>query len=199
MAKLRMTYKNLKALRKSKEYQALLVDLVSVGVVPKATAEGLLGYNIPANLIIDDESSGTDNPVTDDDEGGSGSTDKDPVVTSKVTLLNFDGEEWLTAEYDLTDDPTGEGILTFAKDVFDYDALNTITVVELSPEYVEGETSLNNKYAPLDPQPEILESGMLVGVYYTNAAPGAGTQGTVVSGGGNSGTPPLDPSTSGGN
>ena len=39
MAKLRMTYKNLKALRKSKEYQALLVDLVRVGVVPKATAE----------------------------------------------------------------------------------------------------------------------------------------------------------------
>jgi hypothetical protein len=73
MAKLRMTYKNLKALRKSKEYQAVLVDLVNVGVVPKATAEKLLGYNIPANLITDDESSGTDDPINDNPESGGGS------------------------------------------------------------------------------------------------------------------------------
>lgn len=174
MAKLRMTYKNLKALRKSKEYQALLVDLVSVGVVPKATAEGLLGYNIPANLITDDKSSGTDNPITDDNGEGSGSG-------NTVTLLYYatlkGGPKWLTAEYNLTDDTTSEGIITFAKDKFDDDTLNAAFIAEENPEYVEGETSLNNKYIPLNTQPETPEAGMLIVVFVST------NQDTVVAGG----------------
>lgn len=160
MAKLRMTYKNLKALRKSKEYQALLVDLVSVGVVPKATAEGLLGYNIPANLIIDDESSGTDNPITD---GG-----KKPDNTVTLLYFNDKGKEnsaWLTAEYDLTDGHTAIDICNFAKAEFSDDSLNTIVFVEENPEYVEGESIIITKYKLLNPQPETIEPGMLIKVY----------------------------------
>lgn len=63
MAKLRMTYKNLKALRKSKEYQAVIIDLVNADVLSKAKAEALLGYNIPGNLIGETET--TEEPVDD--------------------------------------------------------------------------------------------------------------------------------------
>ncbi|MBR6135612.1 MAG: hypothetical protein IKQ22_03910 [Clostridia bacterium] len=179
MAKLRMTYKNLKALRKSKEYQALLVDLVSVGVVPKATAEGLLGYNIPANLIIDDENSGTDNPITDGGEsGGEGSGTEgsgEQGSANKVTLVHLDAAandnagEWETAEYDLTDDPTGTGIIAFAQDAFDNDTLNAVAAAELNPEYTEGESDVASKYIPLNPQPKGLQAGMIIVIGSTAA------------------------------
>ena len=68
MAKLRMTYKNLKALRKTKEYQALLVDLVANNIVPKSVAENLLGYNIPANLIGGAESGNEEEPTVTEPE-----------------------------------------------------------------------------------------------------------------------------------
>lgn len=171
MAKLRMTYKNLKALRKSKEYQAVLVDLVNVGVVSKAIAEGLLGYNIPANLIIDDESAGTDDPVTDPTDP------TDPTETATVTLLYFNSTandnagEWETAEYDLTGGHTATDILNFAKTEFSDDTLNSAAIVEEDPEYVEGETALDAKYISLDPQPETLESGMLIQVCNITSAP----------------------------
>lgn len=191
MAKLRMTYKNLKALRKSREYQALLVDLVSVGVVPKATAEGLLGYNIPANLITDNESSGTDDlPIVDpgpdrEDPGpdredlGSG-IEQGSDTGNTVTLLYFNEggrEAWETAKYDITNDPTiagivdFAGIVAFAKDAFNDDTINTGVFVEVNPEYVEGTSDLNDKYVPLDPQPQpkTLEPGMLIQVYYRTA------------------------------
>ena len=128
MARLRMTYKNLKALRKTKEYQALLVDLVANNIVPKSVAENLLGYNIPANLI-----------------GGTEPDNDNPVVTpdNTVTLLYFNNGSrdqdpaWETAEYDLTDDPTGDGIITFALDAFSDDNINFLVVVEENAEYVE--------------------------------------------------------------
>lgn len=160
MAKLRMTYKNLKALRKSKEYQALLVDLVSVGVVPKATAEGLLGYNIPANLITDDKSSGTDDPINEGTEG-----------SGTVTLLYWDQPAngkpyWESTQYDLTDDPTVAGILAFAKAEFGNATINNLYAAEVNPEYVEGAPNLVNKYISLDPQPETFEPGMLIVASY---------------------------------
>ena len=195
MAKLRMTYKNLKALRKSKEYQALIVDLVSVGVVPKATAEGLLGYNIPANLITDDENSGTDSPIDDSGESGSGgevppadpgsesggevppadpgSESGPPKVDNTVTLLYFNDMEegdnyWETAQYDLTDGSTPEDILAFAQNEFGDDSLNTTFVSEENPEYVEGELPISSKYIHVDPQPTTIEAGQLIEVIYAD-------------------------------
>ena len=163
MARCKLTRMNLRNIRKSREYQALLIDLVATNVVGKSAAEELLGYTIPAGLLSAD-------PVTSDDDDeeqgssgeGTGSVDVDVTVTPKVTLLNFDNGEWLTAEYDLTDDPSGTGILAFAKDEFDNDALNATFIVEEDPEYVEGESDIDTKYTPLDPQPETLEAGMLI-------------------------------------
>ena len=168
MAKLRMTYKNLKALRKSKEYQAMLVDLVASGVISKSKAEDLLGFNIPANLIGGTESSGTDNPIDDPETGGEGSGSGSGSGNT-VTLLYYatpkGGPQWLTAEYDLTDDPTGAGILDFAKTEFGNNAINSKLPVELNPEYVEDEADLSTKYTALDPLPDSIEPGMLVWVY----------------------------------
>lgn len=159
MARLRMTYKNLKALRKTKEYQALLVDLVANNIVPKSVAENLLGYNIPANLIGSAEHG-----------SGSGSGNDNPVVepTNTVTLLYFDATandgtgEWKTAEYDLDVNP---GISEFAQDAFGDDTIENFAVVEEDPEYVEGESPINTKYVDLDPQPEEYEPGMLIKVW----------------------------------
>ena len=167
-----MTYKNLKALRKSREYQALIVDLVSVGVVPKATAEGLLGYNIPANLITDDENSGTDNPIDDGGGSGGGSGEGSSNI---VTVLYFDATAndnagaWRTAEYDLTDDPTGTGIIAFAVTEFDDDTLNGSDYVQIDPAYVEGTSDIYDKYIPVDPQPTAPASGMLIWVYHSGS------------------------------
>ena len=84
MAKLRMTYKNLKALRKSKEYQALLVDLVNESIVPKSVAEALLGYNIPSDLIpkISGSDSGNISPVSDSSSDDSSSSSADDASSS---------------------------------------------------------------------------------------------------------------------
>ena len=174
MAKLRMTYKNLKALRKTREYQALLVDLVANNIVPKSVAENLLGYNIPANLIGGESSE--EEPVVTPDNGeqgsgtegsgteGSGTEGGESDTGNTVTLLYFDAAandgagEWLTAEYDLTDDPTGEGIVTFAQTEFSDDTIDGLLFVEEDSEYTE----LIDKYIPLDPQPETYEAGMFL-------------------------------------
>ena len=161
MARLRMTYKNLKALRKTKEYQALLVDLVANNIVPQSVAESLLGYNIPANLI------GGAEPDNEDDN---------PVVepSNTVTLLYFDESandgagEWLTAEYDLD---ARESIDEFAQSAFSDNTIANILVVEEDPEWVEGESNIAEKYIPLDSQPEEYEPGMLIQVSGDNDNP----------------------------
>jgi len=83
MAKLRMTYKNLKALRKSREYQAVIIDLVSAGILTKSKAEEMLEYNIPAALLAA-EDTGNDTPIVTPDNGGSETTettdDPTPIV-----------------------------------------------------------------------------------------------------------------------
>lgn len=38
--------------RKDKSYQALMIDLVHLGIVDKEQAEGILGYSIPDGLGI---------------------------------------------------------------------------------------------------------------------------------------------------
>ena len=148
MARCKLTNMNLRNIRKSREYQCILIDLVSAGVIEQSEAEKLLGYTIPAGLL--------ENPVTPDDD--------DDESDNKVTLLYYTGDKWQTAEYDLTDDPTGEGIIAFARNEFDDAAIKVKAVAELNPEYVEGETDISYKYILLDPQPEALESGMSVSV-----------------------------------
>lgn len=173
MSRCKLTNMNLRNIRKSREYQCLLIDLVKTGVVGKSAAEGLLGYTIPAGLL------GNATPATpdDDDEEESGTGGES---SNTVTLLYYepavdmdDTNKWLTAEYDLADDPTGEGIIEFAKDAFSDDTINARIIVEENPEYVEGETSIDDKYIDLEPQPETIEPGMLIEVYvYTEPDPG---------------------------
>ncbi len=38
--------------RKDKAYQALMIDLVHLGIVDKEQAEGILGYSIPEGLGV---------------------------------------------------------------------------------------------------------------------------------------------------
>ncbi|MBR6134986.1 MAG: hypothetical protein IKQ22_00670 [Clostridia bacterium] len=236
MARCKLTSMNLRTIRKSREYQALLIDLVAMGVVGQSTAEETLGYTIPAGLLDGDTPgpdpepeaetpvittdlpatktiSGSDTleivaSVTDDgtlsyawtkdgnvipdataatltvNEAGTyqctvtNTLGEDTATASStacvvtaaasdtVTLLHFSSGEWKTAEYDLTDDPTGEGIIAFAKEAFDNSTINHKAIWEENPEYVEGTSELNTKYITADPQPEALEPGMLVGVYY---------------------------------
>ena len=171
MAKLRMTYKNLKALRKTKEYQALLVDLVANNIVPKSVAENLLGYNIPANLIggtePDNEEQGSGSGTEGSGTEGSGST---------VTLLYFapglpgsltPTDEWKTATYALTGEDTAAAIITAAQEAFDDDTIDTISFVELDDTYVEGTSSLADKYIALDPQPEAFANSQLIKCFKT--------------------------------
>jgi hypothetical protein len=163
MAKLRMTYKNLKALRKTREYQALLVDLVANNIVPKSVAENLLGYNIPANLIGGESSEEEPVVTPDNGEQGSGTEGSESDTGNTVTLLYFDSTandgdgDWLTAAYTLTGEDTTADLIAAAKTAFGDDAINGVYAVEEDSAYTE----LVDKYVPLDPQPETLESGML--------------------------------------
>ena len=83
MARCKLTSMNLRTIRKSREYQALLIDLVAMGVVGQSAAEEVLGYTIPAGLLgstgtdDDSSSSGSDDSSSSgsDDSSSSGSDD----------------------------------------------------------------------------------------------------------------------------
>ena len=167
MARCKLTRMNLRNIRKSREYQTLLIDLVASNVVGKSAAEELLGYTIPAGLL----SAGT---VTSDDEetGGEGSGSEqgsggESGSGNTVTLLYFnnDNHTWETAEYDITSDPTGDGIILQAQEEFQVN-LNGWTVVEEDPEYVEGTSNIADKYVNVIAVPMTLEPGMLIVVEY---------------------------------
>lgn len=84
MARCKLTRMSLRNIRKDKQYQCIIIDLVRTGVVSKSTAEGLLNYTIPAGLL---ESSAyvpdaDDEPGTDSG-GDSGSTE---TTTLKVNI-----------------------------------------------------------------------------------------------------------------
>ena len=176
MARCKLTNMNLRTIRKSKEYQALLIDLVAVGIVGQSAAEGILGYTIPAGLlgstVTDDGTEPSGEGESGGESGGEGSrsVDVDVTVTPKVTLLYYDTTggiaSWETAEYDLTNDPTGAGILSFARAEFNDDSLNITFVSEENPEYIEGESTISSKYIRVDPQPDTIESGQLIEVYF---------------------------------
>ena len=181
MARCKLTRMNLRNIRKSREYQALLIDLVATNVVGKSAAEELLGYTIPAGLLggtvtdDDTEPSGeSGGEVPPADPGSESGGEVPPTVDNTVTLLYYatpkGGPQWLTAEYDLTDDPNGTGILAFARTEFgNNDTIDSLLFVEEDPEYVEGESDLIDKYISLDPQPDTLEPGMLIMVCNDNA------------------------------
>ena len=90
MARCKLTRMNLRNIRKTKEYQVLLIDLVAAGVIGQSAAEGILGYTIPAGLLgsttpadDDDDDDDGDDDDDDDDEGGSGTegSESDNTVT----------------------------------------------------------------------------------------------------------------------
>lgn len=67
MARCKLTRMSLRNIRKDKQYQCIIIDLVRTGVISKSTAEGLLNYTIPAGLLEnsayvpgDDDEPGTD-------------------------------------------------------------------------------------------------------------------------------------------
>ena len=80
MARCKLTKMNLRNIRKSREYQCLLIDLVKTGVVGKSAAEDLLGYTIPAGLISDQPSSTPSDDSDTDTEGSTeGGTEEDTI------------------------------------------------------------------------------------------------------------------------
>ena len=107
MARCKLTRMSLRNIRKDKQYQCIIIDLVRTGVISKSTAEGLLSYTIPAGLLensayvpgADDEpgtdsggDSGSTEPGTDSG-GDSGSTE---ATTLKVNIgqLNSSSGMW---------------------------------------------------------------------------------------------------------
>ena len=178
MARCKLTNMNLRNIRKSREYQCILIDLVSAGVVEQSEAEELLGYTIPAGLLEnpvtpdDDDDEGDDD---DDDDGGNsddpGEDDDPGEAQEPITLLYFDATAndnagaWLTESYDLDDGATDDAIVAAAKTLFEDDSINACETVEANPEYVEGTTPLEQEFIPLDPQPETLEPGQFVKCY----------------------------------
>ena len=82
MARCKLTRMSLRNIRKDKQYQCIIIDLVRTGVISKSTAEGLLSYTIPAGLLENSAYVPDDEPGTDSG-GDSGSTE---ATTLKVNI-----------------------------------------------------------------------------------------------------------------
>ena len=84
MARCKLTRMSLRNIRKDKQYQCIIIDLVRTGVISKSTAEGLLSYTIPAGLLENSAyvPDADDEPGTDSG-GDSGSTE---ATTLKVNI-----------------------------------------------------------------------------------------------------------------
>ena len=82
MARCKLTRMSLRNIRKDKQYQCIIIDLVRTGVISKSTAEGLLNYTIPAGLLENSAYVPDDEPGTDSG-GDSGSTE---TTTLKVSI-----------------------------------------------------------------------------------------------------------------
>ena len=178
MARCKLTNMNLRNIRKSREYQCILIDLVSAGVVEQSEAEELLGYTIPAGLLEnpvtpddDDDDDNEGGGGNDDNEGGGGADDNPEEEEEPVTLLYFDATAndnagaWLTESYDLDDGATEADIVAAAITAFGDDTIDAITAVEANPEYVEGTTPLAAEFIELEPQPDVYEPGQFIKCY----------------------------------
>lgn len=84
MARCKLTRMSLRNIRKDKQYQCIIIDLVRTGVISKSTAEGLLSYTIPAGLLENSAyvPDADDEPGTDSG-GNSGSAE---ATTLKVNI-----------------------------------------------------------------------------------------------------------------
>ena len=84
MARCKLTRMSLRNIRKDKQYQCIIIDLVRTGVISKSTAEGLLSYTIPAGLLENSAyvPDADDEPGTDSGDD-SGSTE---ATTLKVNI-----------------------------------------------------------------------------------------------------------------
>ena len=76
MARCKLTRMSLRNIRKDKQYQCIIIDLVKTGVISKSVAEGLLNYTIPAGLLENSAYVPDDGDEPGTDSGGdSGSTE----------------------------------------------------------------------------------------------------------------------------
>lgn len=161
MARCKLTNMNLRNIRKSREYQCLLIDLVKTGVVGKTAAEGLLGYTIPTGLL------GDTTPVTPTDD------DEDEPTPRNVTVIYSDafdpldselGTDYESFEYDLNDGDSEADIIAAAVAEFNDNNLKVLEAVTLEP--IEGKQNTIMGYN-FNPVPfESIEPGMTFVVHY---------------------------------
>lgn len=92
MARCKLTRMSLRNIRKDKQYQCIIIDLVRTGVISKSTAEGLLNYTIPAGLLENSAyvPDAGDEPGTDSG-GDSGSTEATTLKVNIGTLYDNSG------------------------------------------------------------------------------------------------------------
>lgn len=129
MARCKLTKMNLRNIRKSREYQCLLIDLVKTGVVGKTAAEGLLGYTIPAGLL------GDTTPVTPPDDEDEPETEPRnvTVIYNDAHNLSNISNDYQSFDYDLNAGDSESDILAAAKNEFNDNTLNVLTAVSLEP------------------------------------------------------------------
>ena len=84
MARCKLTRMSLRNIRKDKQYQCIIIDLVKTGVISKSTAEGLLNYTIPAGLLENSAYVPDDDSEPGTDSGGD--SDSTEVTTLKVNI-----------------------------------------------------------------------------------------------------------------
>lgn len=158
MARCKLTNMNLRNIRKTREYQCLLIDLVKTGVVGKSAAEGLLGYTIPEGLL------GDTTPVTPPDED-----EEEPRL---ITLVAEVGRGIFESfDYDLNNGDTIEDVLSAANSHWtdgDY-GVPFNTVRNLTPDQ-EGGISVNDATYTTGASVESFEADMVVIVTHEQAA-----------------------------
>lgn len=104
MARCKLTTMNLRNMRKSKEYQCIIIDLVNAGVVTEAAAEELLGYTIPAGLL----DGGTPDPDPDPEPEA-----ETPVITTDLPATK-DAPDKAKCELSIVASVTDGGTLSYA-------------------------------------------------------------------------------------
>lgn len=93
MARCKLTRMSLRNIRKDRQYQCIIIDLVRTGVISKSKAEELLNYTIPAGLLEnsayvpdDDDEPGTDGESGSGSEGGESGSGSTETTTLKVNI-----------------------------------------------------------------------------------------------------------------
>ena len=107
MARCKLTTMSLRNMRKSKEYQCIIIDLVNAGVVTQSAAEELLGYTIPAGLLDGD----TPDPDPDPDPEPEAET---PVITTDLEASASLTEEITSIDLAIVASVTDGGTLSYA-------------------------------------------------------------------------------------